>query len=102
MTLAELIYRLTHSFPREELYDLTSQLRRASVSVPSNIAEGQARLSTSAFKNHLSIARGSLAELSTQVELASRLGLVPDSSMQAANDKIQTVGKLLNGLLRAL
>ena len=76
MDLVEQIYRLTQSFPREEQYGLTSQMRRAAVSVPSNIAEGHARESSKEYLNHLSIVQGSLAELQTQIEIAARLDFV--------------------------
>jgi four helix bundle protein len=75
MDLAELVYRLTRDFLREETYDLTVQLKRCAVSFPSNIAEGQGRLNTREFKQFLGIARGSNCELQTQLELARRLGL---------------------------
>ena len=70
MELVVQVYRLTQSFPREEQYGLTSQMRRAAVSVPSNIAEGHARESSKEYLNHLSIVQGSLAELQTQIEIA--------------------------------
>ena len=70
------VYRLTQSFPRDEQYGLTSQMRRAAISIPSNIAEGHARESTKEYLNHLSIVQGSLAELQTQIEIAQRLGFV--------------------------
>jgi four helix bundle protein len=70
MELVVQVYRLTQPFPREEQYGLTSQMRRAAVSVPSNIAEGHARESSKEYLNHLSIVQGSLAELQTQIELA--------------------------------
>src|SRR6266849_4990398 len=74
-------YRSTQAFPKTETYGLTSQLRRAAVSVPSNIAEGQARLSTGEFKQFLGHARGSLMEIETQILIARELGyLVPDES----------------------
>ena len=83
MALAEEIYKLSKAFPKEELYALTSQLRRAVVSVPSNIAEGHARQSTAEFKNFVSIAQGSLAEVETQLLLAIRFNYL--TLPQAAN-----------------
>jgi four helix bundle protein len=84
MELVVQIYRLTRSLPREEQYGLTSQMRRAAVSVPSNVAEGHARESSKEYINHLSIAQGSLAELQTQIEVAVRLDLVePEAARQA-------------------
>ena len=73
MQLTVAIYSLTKDFPREELYGLTSQIRRAAVSIPSNIAEGQGRQSTGEFKNFIGIARGSNFELQTQLEIACAL-----------------------------
>src|ERR1035437_4851243 len=72
--LTVVVYRLTQNFPREEIYGLTSQIRRAAVSVPSNIAEGQGRLTIGAFRQFLGIARGSNYELQTQLEIARSLG----------------------------
>jgi four helix bundle protein len=73
MDLVTQIYRVTRSFPREEMYGLTNQLRRAAVSVPSNIAEGQARFSRREFHHFLSLARGSLVEIETQLTIAQNL-----------------------------
>jgi four helix bundle protein len=80
MDLVEQIYMITRSFPKEELYGLTSQLRRAAVSIPSNIAEGHCRNGRREFVHHLSIALGSLGEVETQVIVAQRLGYLADSS----------------------
>jgi four helix bundle protein len=70
MNLVTAVYQLTRTFPREELYSLTSQMRRAAVSVPSNMAEGHTRESSKEYLHHLSIAQASLAELQTQLEIA--------------------------------
>ncbi len=74
MDLVEQVYRLTNAFPDRENYGLAAQVQRAAVSIPSNIAEGHAREHTGEYLQHLSIARGSLAEVQTQLEIASRLG----------------------------
>ena len=76
MDLVKMIYQATRQFPKEELYGLTNQVRRAAVSIPSNIAEGQARRSTAEFKNFLSIAQGSRAEMETQIMIAQRLDYI--------------------------
>ena len=102
MELALLVYRLTKAFPREELFGLTSQMRRAAVSIPSNIAEGQGRLTTGEFLNHLSISRGSLMELQTQIMLAQHLDYLNSEATEPALEATYTVARLLNGLLRAL
>ncbi|NPU98920.1 MAG: four helix bundle protein [Candidatus Omnitrophica bacterium] len=102
MELAELIYKLTKEFPKEELYGLTSQVRRAAVSVPSNIAEGQGRNSTKEFRNHLSMAYGSLQELETQILLAHRLGYLKQEGLQATLSLSGEVGRLINALSSSL
>jgi four helix bundle protein len=73
MNLTVAVYRLTQAFPRDEVFGLTSQLRRSSISIPSNIAEGQGRLNTRKFKQFLGIARGSVCEVQTQLDIARRL-----------------------------
>ncbi|WP_082132162.1 four helix bundle protein [Luteimonas sp. FCS-9] len=98
MRLVEAIYRTTSSFPSDERFGLTTQLRRAAVSVPSNIAEGAARRSTSDYLRHLAFARGSLAELSTQLEIAYRLGLCERTAIEP--DLIDRTFARLNALIR--
>lgn len=102
MTLVEYCYKETKGFPPDERFGLTAQLRRAAVSVPSNVAEGACRLTTNAFVNHVSIALGSLAEVETCLEVASRLDYLPRQQAKALFDLAGVVGRLLNGLLRSL
>lgn len=100
MQLVEEVYRLTNTFPRDEQFGLTSQMRRAAVSVPSNIAEGAARNGTKELIHFLGIATGSLAELDTQLELVVRLGYCPEqSSLQA---KLDEVSALTLALIKSL
>ena len=98
MDLTKQIYLLTNDFPKHELYGLTSQLRRAAVSVPSNLAEGAARNSRREFGYFISTARGSLAELETQVELAMFLGYISEDAAQNLFARSADLGKLLTGL----
>lgn len=102
MELAEEIYRITKTFPREETYALTVQLRRAAVSVPSNIAEGKGRSSEKELAQFLCHSRGSLFEIETQLNLACRLGYIDVAKTNAALQKAARVGQLLNGLLRSV
>ncbi len=102
MNLVEAVYRLSALFPREELYGLVSQIRRATVSVPSNIAEGQGRHTTRDFLNFLSIARGSLKEVETQVLIANRLGFVDDPRKSELLRQTTEVGRLISGLINSL
>ena len=92
------VYQLTQAFPRQELYGLTSQLRRAAVSVPSNIAEGCGRSSKREFALFLCHARGSLLEVETQLEIARNLGYVPDDKFNEALSESNRIGRMLNGL----
>lgn len=98
MDLSEEVYRLSQVFPSHELYALTNQIRRAVVSVPSNIAEGQARSSTAEFSQYLSIARGSLAEVETQLLLAFRFNYLSATETTQAFDLVTQIGKMLNTL----
>ena len=102
MDLVEQVYRLTQSFPKQEVYGLASQIQRAAVSVPSNIAEGHARDSTKEFLHHLSITLGSLAELETQLILAGRLTYLAKKDLEAAILKTNETGRMLRGLQKAL
>jgi len=100
MTLVEMVYKLTEAFPENERYGLISQLRRAAVSVPSNIAEGAARGSDAEFIRFLHIARGSLSEIETQLLIAQRLGYTNvDQSLERPIEQIfKKMGALLNHL----
>jgi four helix bundle protein len=102
MALAKIVYQLTARFPPEERYGLTSQMRRAAVSVPSNIAEGQARKSTNEFLQFLSLAKGSLAELDTQLILSVELSLLRQTEAEPALKEIDELQKMLVGLKRKL
>ncbi|MDR6870274.1 four helix bundle protein [Bosea sp. BE125] len=102
MSLAEAVYRLTKQFPKDELFGLTSQMRRASVSIPANIAEGYGRESTGAYVQFLRVAQGSLKELETHALLANRVGIM--SELDAANllSLAEAIGKMLRALIRSL
>jgi four helix bundle protein len=102
MNLVLAVYRNTQTFPRTETYGLVSQLRRAAVSIPSNIAEGQARLSTGEFRQFLGDARGSLMEVETQVLLARELGYFEHDESESLLAAAAEVGRILNGLLNSL
>ena len=102
MELVKEVYRMTKSFPKEEIFGLTSQVRRAAVSIPSNIAEGHARLSRKEFQHFLGNARGSLAELQTQIIIGKELGFLSDKEMDDIIKKATDVARLLNGLLSSL
>jgi four helix bundle protein len=102
MNLAETIYRQTAALPAEERYGLTSQIRRAAVSIPANIAEGWGRETTRDYIHFLTIARGSLMELETHLLLCSRLNLLPQPEIQQRQQEIERIGKMLNRLISAL
>ena len=98
MDLVTEVYCLTRLFPREELYGLTNQIRRAVVSIPSNIAEGQARQSTAEFRHFLSIAQGSRAEVDTQILIAIRLQYLTETQAQTALALLIELKKMLSVL----
>ena len=102
MALARLIYQITRQFPNEEKFGLVSQMRRAAVSVPSNIAEGQARHSTGEFVQFISHAEGSLAELETQLRLSVELGFCQEREGHEMLALMEELRKMLNALRRKL
>ena len=100
MDLVTDIYRVTGSFPREEIYGLISQMRRSAVSVPSNSAEGAARTSNKEFLQFLSIARGSLSELETQIMISRNLGYLSDEDVVL--QRVGTIFALIGGLMKSI
>jgi four helix bundle protein len=95
-------YQITGTFPEVERFGLVNQLRRAAVSIPSNIAEGQGRASVGEFKQFLGHARGSLHEVETQLLIACNLGFVAEEGFRRLRELVDEVGRLLNGLIRSL
>jgi four helix bundle protein len=102
MNLVEAVYSATASFPKEERYALTSQIRRAVVSVPSNIAEGQGRRMAKEYLYFLAYARGSLLELDTQLEIALRLRYLTKEKYSDLHTQLDEVARILNGLMRSI
>jgi len=102
MRLVTDVYKSTQCFPKEEMFGLTSQLKRAVVPVPSNIAEGQGRDSQKEFVRHLSVAYGSLMEVETQLQIACNLGYLPPEILKRLLTNTAEVGRLINGLSRSL
>ncbi|HKS92045.1 MAG TPA: four helix bundle protein [Tepidiformaceae bacterium] len=102
MALAEESYRLAARFPESERFGLWSQLTRCATSVPANIAEGHGRFGSREFANFLSIARGSLSELETHLELAVRLGYIREADALMARNLASEVGKMLTRLIQSL
>ena len=97
-----LIYKLTKHFPKEELYGLTSQMRRAAVSIPSNIVEGYSRETEAEYLRFLEIAFSSLRELHYQLSLAHRLGFTERNLFSECDEKLIRAGKVLSGLIRSI
>lgn len=102
MDLAKLVYRVTRAFPNEEKFGLVSQMRRAAVSIPSNIAEGQARHTTKEFIQFISHAEGSVAELETQLRLTVDLGFSSERETEKAFELVSDLRNMLNALRRTL
>jgi four helix bundle protein len=102
MSLAESCYRLTRSFPKEEMFGLISQIRRSAASVPANIAEGHGRENTQAFVQFLRISQGSLKELETHMLLSERVGIAKRTEIDPPLEQCRVTGKMLRALIRAL
>jgi four helix bundle protein len=102
MELVTAVYRITRDWPHEEQYGLTSQVRRAAVAIPSNLAEGHGRSGRREFAHHVSIAYGSLCELETQLLIAERLDYSDSAATESLMNRIADVRRLTNGLLRSL
>jgi four helix bundle protein len=100
--LVEDVYLLTKAFPTDERFGLSAQLRRAVVSIPSNIGEGARRKRRKAFLHHLDIALGSQAEVEVQIEIAKRLQFIPEADYARLQRHIEEIGKMLNGLINSL
>ena len=99
IAFASEIYKITESFPKSEIYGLTSQMRRAVVSIPSNIAEGAARFSDKEFAQFLNISGGSLSELDTQIEIATNLGYVTFGQKEDLEIRMTSISRKLAGLI---
>src|SRR4029450_185869 len=102
MTLAESCYLLTGNFPREEMFGLTSQIRRSAASIPANIAEGPGRENTGSFIQQLRIAQGSLKELETHLLLSERVGIAIKDEVHVRILQCEEVGKMLRSLIRSM
>lgn len=102
MEVCESVYKITRTFPQHELYGLTSQIRRCSVSIPSNIAEGHLRGHRTEYRQFLSIAYGSGGELDTQLLLALRVGYINDAVYQDIHKKLESLMRMLNRLISSL
>jgi len=102
MDLVTFIYKSTAVFPNEERFGLTSQIRRAAVSVPSNIAEGHGRKATGAYLNHISIALGSVMELETQLQIALRLDFIDANTCTLLLSQTDEIGRMLGGLRKSI
>jgi four helix bundle protein len=102
MDLVERIYKVSATFPKDERFGLISQIRRAAVSVPSNIGEGSRRKKRKAFLNHLDIALGSQAEVEVQLEISQRLQFLKIADYKQTQVAVEEIGRMLNGLISSL
>jgi len=102
MCLVQEVYAVCATLPRDERFGLGAQLKRAAVSIPSNIGEGARRRRRLTFRYHLEVALGSQAEIEIQVEIARRLGCVDEATHRQVQERVETVGRLLNGLIDSL
>jgi four helix bundle protein len=102
MSVAEQTYRLTSCFPKDEVYGMTSQIRRAAVSIAANIAEGHGRENSGSFIQFLRISQGSLKELETHLLLAARVGLVTTEKIETVLRQCDELGRMLRGLIRSI
>jgi len=102
INLVKEVYKETNNFPKEELYGLTNQIRRSAISIPSNISEGHIRQHRAEFRQYLSIALGSLAELETQILIARELNYIPNENSDNLIDQMGTLGKIIRGLMKKL
>ena len=102
MKLVEEIYNLTRAFPKDEIYGLTSQLRRSAVSIPSNMAEGFARFHNKEYRQFLYVSLGSCAELTTQLVIASRLQYAPEKIIDVMIDETEQISKMTMALIKCL
>lgn len=102
MDLVVSCYRLTETFPKHELFGLVSQLQRAAVSIPANIAEGQGRHYDGEFLKHLAIALGSLAELETHLQIAQRLGYIEETKQNQSIEQTRQISRMIYGLRRSI
>jgi four helix bundle protein len=96
------VYLMTSSFPRDEVYGITSQIRRAAISIPSNIAEGAARKTSNEFRHYLYIALSSAAELNTQLIIAHNLGFLDIHNIETMNTELDSISKRIQGLIKSL
>jgi four helix bundle protein len=102
MGLAELAYRLTRRFPREEVYGMTSQIRRSAASIAANIAEGHGRENSGVFVQHLRVSQGSLKELETHLMLATRVNLAKEEDVAPFLKRCDDLGKMIRSLIRSI
>ena len=102
MDFVKHIYKATETFPKSEIYGLSSQMRRAAVSIPSNLSEGAARKGKKEFNQYLNIAQGSISEIDTQIELSFILNFIEENVYNDLMDDLNTISKMLFGLSRSL